>query len=496
MKIKSQIAMVLNLDKCLGCHTCTVPCKNAWTSSPGREYMWFNNVETKPGLGYPREWENQKRWQGGWSLKRGKLHLRSGDRLHKLATIFGPPRLPTVDDYYEPWNYTYEKLTSAGPSRHQPVAQAVSAITGEPMTPSWGSNWDDDLAGATEHAGKDPNFEGLAAKTLLQFQHVFMMHMPRLCEHCLNPACAASCPSGAIYKRDEDGIVLVDQTRCRGWRQCVSNCPYKKVYFNWNTKRSEKCLFCYPRIEAGLPTLCAHSCTGRIRYIGIMLYDADKVHEAAASPGSVYESQLGIFLDPNDENVRRDALASGIDEVVLEAAKRSPVYKLAVEWRLALPLHPEFRTLPMVWYVPPASPFISKGLPEATTPPADSRMGETVDDMRIPLRYLANLLSAGDEKPVRLALLRLMALRRHMRETQFSGGEIHGPGTLPHCPDSTGALEAAGLTSEQAANMYRLLAVARYDDRFVLPGARRELTDDVWNLKESAGFPLEDRGEV
>ena len=53
MKIRAQIAMVLNLDKCIGCHTCSVTCKNVWTSREGMEYAWFNNVETKPGIGYP-----------------------------------------------------------------------------------------------------------------------------------------------------------------------------------------------------------------------------------------------------------------------------------------------------------------------------------------------------------------------------------------------------------------------------------------------------------
>ena len=69
MKIRAQIAMVLNLDKCIGCHTCSVTCKNVWTSREGMEYAWFNNVETKPGIGYPKDWENQKRWNGGWVRK-------------------------------------------------------------------------------------------------------------------------------------------------------------------------------------------------------------------------------------------------------------------------------------------------------------------------------------------------------------------------------------------------------------------------------------------
>jgi hypothetical protein len=69
MKIRAQIGMVLNLDKCIGCHTCSVTCKNVWTSRPGMEYAWFNNVETKPGIGYPKEWENQDKWNGGWVRK-------------------------------------------------------------------------------------------------------------------------------------------------------------------------------------------------------------------------------------------------------------------------------------------------------------------------------------------------------------------------------------------------------------------------------------------
>ncbi len=123
-----------------------------------------------------------------------------------------------------------------------------------------------------------------------EFEQTFMFYLPRICEHCLNPSCAASCPSGAIYKREEDGIVLVDQDKCRGWRMCVSGCPYKKIYFNHRTGKAEKCTFCFPRIEVGLPTVCSETCVGRLRYIGLMLYDADKVLEAASTdrrPGAL-----------------------------------------------------------------------------------------------------------------------------------------------------------------------------------------------------------------
>ena len=139
-----------------------------------------------------------------------------------------------------------------------------------------------DLGGSREHAAKDVMLRGIEDKVRFEFEQTFMFYLPRICEHCLNPSCAASCPSGAIYKREEDGIVLVDQDRCRGWRMCVSGCPYKKIYYNWKSGKAEKCIFCYPRIEAGQPTVCSETCVGRIRYLGVILYDADKI-EAAAS---------------------------------------------------------------------------------------------------------------------------------------------------------------------------------------------------------------------
>ncbi len=53
MKVRAQIGKVLNLDKCIGCHTCSVPFKNVWTCPHGMQYAWFNKVGTKPGIGYP-----------------------------------------------------------------------------------------------------------------------------------------------------------------------------------------------------------------------------------------------------------------------------------------------------------------------------------------------------------------------------------------------------------------------------------------------------------
>ncbi|MDY0374179.1 MAG: nitrate reductase subunit beta [Desulfobacterium sp.] len=470
MKIKAQYAMVLNLDKCIGCHTCSITCQNVWTNREGAEYMWFNNVESKPGIGYPKKWENQNEYKGGWELSRGRLKLKAGGRIKKGLTIFHNPDLPVMDDYYEPWSYDYSKLINSPTRKHQPSVAPKSLVTGKPMTPTWGPNWEDDLAGLGETGGGDINFKNLEIETYLQFKNVFMFWLPRLCEHCLNPACVASCPSGAIYKRDEDGIVLVDQERCRGWRYCVSGCPYKKVYFNWKTGRAEKCILCYPRLEAGLTTLCAHSCVGRIRYLGVLLYDMDRIKEAASAPSDqdVYPAHLDIILDPHDPEIRRMAANQGIAPNMVAAAQQSPVYSLIKEWRLALPLHPEFRTLPMVWYIPPLSPVTSRVEP--------SSQSDAINRMRIPMTYLANLLTAGDEAPVRMALKRLAAIRNYMRTHRIENRW------------DTELLDDAGLDTENAMAIYRLLALANINHRFVLPTKPVLEGQDNFTRQGSCGF--------
>ena len=171
---------------------------------------------------------------------------------------------------------------------------------------------------------------------------------------------------------------------------CVSGCPYKKAYYNWSTGKSEKCTLCYPRIESGNPTVCSETCVGRIRYLGVMLYDADKIEEAAnaADKTDLYDAQLGVFLDPNDPVIIETARADGIPEDWIKAAQESPIWKMAMEWKVALPLHPEYRTLPMVWYIPPLSPI--QNAAEAGAIGMDGAMPD-VRNLRIPLKYLANM---------------------------------------------------------------------------------------------------------
>ena len=278
MDIRSQVAMVFHLDKCIGCHTCSIACKNVWTDRKGADYMWWNNVETKPGTGYPTKWEDQDEYKGGWVRKDGKLQLRLTGKGKFLQKIFYQPDLPTMDEYYEPWTYRYEDLFTGPELDDQPTAIPISKVTGEYIDIESGPNWDDDLGGSALYARNDPNLAALSEEQrlqLLSIETLVMFYLPRICNHCANPACVAACPSGALYKRGEDGIVLVNQKVCRGWRYCVSACPYKKVFYNWNTGKSEKCLLCYPRVETGQAPACFHSCVGRIRYMGVLLYDAD-----------------------------------------------------------------------------------------------------------------------------------------------------------------------------------------------------------------------------
>ena len=332
---------------------------------PTRDASMLRWPYQSPRRGAPtpeREFGEFDACDGGWELDgKGRLRLKAGGPARKLANIFHNPDLPEIEDYYEPWTYDYESLTRSGPSEHQPVAQPISQLDGEPLDLNWGPNWEDDLAGGPEQLPLDPLRAGVEEAVKAEYEQVFMMYLPRICEHCLNPSCVASCPSGAMYKREEDGIVLVDQEACRGWRMCMTGCPYKKVYFNHHTGKAEKCTLCYPRIEAGLPTVCSETCVGRIRYLGLVLYDADRVEEAASTPDEkdLLDAQLDVFLDPEDPEVQAQARRDGIAEDWIQAARRSPVWTLAMKHRIALPLHPEYRTLPMVWYVPPLSPVTS-----------------------------------------------------------------------------------------------------------------------------------------
>lgn len=257
-----QLAMVFDLNKCIGCQTCAVACKILWTRDESTDYQWWCTVNTVPGLGSPKDWEKM-----GGGYREGKLVL--GDA-------------PDKEDFGGGWDFNYDEVFYGKSEKRVPLR-----VVGE--QPTWGPNWDEDQGG-----GKYPNS--------------YYYYLPRLCNHCTHPACVEACPSGAMSKRGQDGIVVRDEQKCQGERACAKACPYKKIYFNEQRKVSQHCMMCLPRIEDGVAPACARQCPGRLVFVGYL------------------------------------------DDV------QGPIHKLVKEWQVAVPLHPEYGTEPNVYYVPPIGP--------------------------------------------------------------------------------------------------------------------------------------------
>lgn len=478
--------MVFHLDKCIGCHTCSIACKNIWTDRKGAEYMWWNNVETKPGTGYPTKWEDQSIYKGGWEKDSHFLKLKGAGKVKGFKNIFHNPNMPEMDDYYEPWTYEYSNLFDAPEGNDQPTARPISLITGEPMQVKGGPNWDDDLSGTPDYARQDVNLKNVTRaeqEAMFQLEQMTMHYLPRICNHCLNPACVAACPSGAIYKRGEDGVVLVNQNKCRGWRMCVTACPYKKTYYNWSSGKSEKCILCFPRLETGQAPACMHTCVGRIRYLGVMLYDADMIKVAAVSDeADLVKNQMELYLDPFSPAVIKEAKANGIADDTISAAQKSPVYRFVKEWGLALPLHPEFRTIPNLFYVPPLLPTMGK-VEDGNYHNSAGELFGGIENTRLPISYLASLFTAGNTETVKTVLKKLMAVRWYRRNETVGDTESE---------KLEQSLKELGIDRETAGDIYRLTSLPTVNDRFVIPAAHREeaieMLEDTGDVKGNSGF--------
>lgn len=264
---KKQWAIVFDLNKCIACQTCTLACKTTWTSARGQEYMFWNNVETKPYGGYPLAWD-----------------LRVLERLGR-------------QDWARNGSYQGKTIFEAAPPNERAIHYAP--VDEDWMYPNVG---EDDCAGGAMGAG------GLAYESLPHDKWFF--YLPRTCAHCTYPACLAACPRKAIYKRDSDGIVLIDQSRCKGYGECVRACPYKKSMYNPSTRVSEKCVGCYPAVEQGIQPQCVVNCIGKIRIMG--------------------------FINPP-----------------WAARDDNPVDYLVHKKGLALPYYPQLGTEPNLYYIPP-----------------------------------------------------------------------------------------------------------------------------------------------
>jgi nitrate reductase beta subunit len=259
--------------------------------------MWWNNVETKPYGGYPH----------GWDVRLLELLEQANPGGQTWDARSTGPERPYGT--YE-GKTIFEAATDAG--------GADQALGYLPTDAEWSAPniYEDTARGASGQPG------AYGKGAALPKHAAWFFYLQRLCNHCTYPACLAACPRNAIYKRPEDGIVLIDQARCRGYRKCVEQCPYKKPMYRPTTRTSEKCIACYPRIEGtdplteGLPmeTRCMAVCPGKIRLQGLVEVGRDGVWRE----------------DPTN-----------------------PIYYLVREARVALPLYPQFGTEPNGYYIPP-----------------------------------------------------------------------------------------------------------------------------------------------
>jgi nitrate reductase beta subunit len=295
---EKQLVAVFNINRCIGCQTCTGSCKATWTFSRGQEYMWWNNVETKPYGSYPQHWDVKV--------------LQLLDEAHQAAGVQAQWDASQTGENAPYGVYNGLTLTEA----NDPNEQVLGYL---PAESEWRSpNFYEDTSTGYKGGAYGLSPDGAS----LPEHQAWFFYLMRICNHCTYPACLAACPRKAIYKREEDGIVLIDQERCRGYRKCVEACPYKKSMYRGVTQVSEKCVGCYPRVEGndplsdGVPmeTRCMAVCPGKIRLNGLV---------DVAEDGSWVENP------------------------------RHPLYFLVRMEQIALPLYPQFGTEPNIYYIPP-----------------------------------------------------------------------------------------------------------------------------------------------
>ena len=229
-----QMAMVFDLNKCIGCQTCSVACKVLWTTQEGTRDMWWCSVNTQPGRGTPRDYE---RMGGGYDAD-GKVVLG---------------HLPGADEFGGASQFNWSAVHQSGSNGQRVPLQATNGTT------SWAMNWDED-----EGAGEYPN--------------AYFFYMPRICNFCAKPACVEACPNGAMYKRDDFGIAMRDENACTGTQNCARACPYKKIYFDAVRRVSQHCIGCFPRLEHGVAPACVRQCPGRAVFVGFRDDAAGAIH--------------------------------------------------------------------------------------------------------------------------------------------------------------------------------------------------------------------------
>ncbi len=290
---KWQFAFVFNINRCLACQTCSMADKSTWLFSKGQEYMWWNNVETKPYGGYPQFYDVkitqliEQVNPGGqvWNVRVGRKHHAPYGVFEGMTIFDAGAKVGQAAIGYIPTDQEWRFVNI-----YEDTATSMRA-----------------LVEGIDKTGFSRDEPWKMTGSSLPEHETFFFYLQRICNHCTYPGCLAACPRKAIYKRPEDGIVLIDQNRCRGYKKCVEQCPYKKPMYRGTTRVSEKCIACYPRIEGKDPltggepmeTRCMAACVGKIRMQSLVrigedglwaedrwhpLYYAIRVEQVALAP--------------------------------------------------------------------------------------------------------------------------------------------------------------------------------------------------------------------
>ena len=137
--------------------------------------------------------------------------------------------------------------------------------------------------------------------------------LPRLCNQCSVPSCVSVCPTGATWRRAEDGIVVIDPNICIGCKYCLQACPYDQRFTNEDTGSADKCDFCIHRVSQGLDPACVEACPARARIFGDLNDPESEVSRLVAeNPVTVLRPEQGtqpnvyyIGADHTDESETR-----------------------------------------------------------------------------------------------------------------------------------------------------------------------------------------------
>ena len=132
-----------------------------------------------------------------------------------------------------------------------------------------------------------------------KYPDVYAYKVNMSCNHCAEPACLPSCPTGAIYKRANDGIVDIDSTLCIGCRRCEAACPFGAPQFIPDQNIVSKCNMCVDEIDAGRKPYCVMACMMRVLDIGPIDKLRDGSHQTKArGPNDFIVNQVQSMADP------------------------------------------------------------------------------------------------------------------------------------------------------------------------------------------------------